>query len=443
MIIERPTQTFTRPLRRVFCFILESMNTWQPRAGLYYWAGPGTIRMTKLKFFDPAIDERAFLEAYEPEALRALRDTLGLTDMWVTASWGFSDATEQEDAAWLRSKLPNFHRLGLKTHAYVQGPNIVSADFEEDLLCRGRDGNPIPYHRGRRLTCPLNPAARELLLRRVEAAAREDVDGVFVDNFFFGKFPLPTWGWTPFFGCACAHCRAAFWKETPPAWLHLDDPLTQSYIAFRTQTMAALAAELAAICRRHGKLYGCNGLDLDLDPRFFYGYDPKDLATTQSYLLTENFNHPSRGRSNGHLSPLITTTGVPLAVVSYVRSIGRHSALTQTDIDGVYTDATRHGYLPIYKGSEFFTHGRWHPLSPAEIRSPRTIPLAPLLPTSRAGTISSALRLVLSRYQTPIQTLMYESRLARQTLGRLIDDTTERASEMLTARHWLHPSSSA
>lgn len=431
------------PLRRVFCFILESMTTWQPRAGLYYWAGPGTIRMTKLKFFHPAIDERAFLEAYEPKTLQALRDTFGLTDVWVTASWGFSDATEQQDAAWLRSKLPNFHRLGLKTHAYVQGPNIVTADFTDDLLCRGHDGKPIPYHRGRRLTCPLNPTARELLLSRVESAAREEVDGVFVDNFFFGKFPLPTWGWTPFFGCACVHCRAAFWKETPPTWLRLDDPLTQAYVAFRTKTMATLAAELAAICRRHGKLYGCNGLDLDLDPRFFYGYDHKDLASAQSYLLTENFNHPSRGRSNGHLSPLIAAAGVPLAVVSYVRSIGRHSALTQSDIDGLYTDAQQHGYMPVYKGSEFLTDGRWHPLSPVGLRPPQIIPLDTPSAIARAGTLSSAVRLALSRYQTPIQTLMYESRLARSTLGCLIDDATERASGLLAERHWLSPSPSA
>ncbi len=424
------------------------MTDWQPRAGLYYWAGPGTIRMTKLKFFDPAIDEQAFMNAYEPAILEQLQRVLGLTDAWVTYSWGFGDETEREDREWLRTKLPNFRRLGIRTHAYVQGLNVVTADCDESLLARGRNGALLPYHRRRHLTCPLNPEARALLLGRVEAACREDVDGVFVDNFFFGKFPLPTWGMTPFFGCACAHCRAAFWKgDRPPAWLALKDEQTQAYIAFRTGTMAALAAEIGALCRREGKLYGCNGLDLDLDPRLFYGYELTDLAAAQSYLLVENFNHPARGRSNTHLEPLIKSANVPVAIVSYTRSIGRHPALSQTDIDSVHTDAARSGYLPVYKGSEFRTAGRWHPLAADSLRAPtlRAVPALPLPAARKRGLVASFLQLTASRYQTPIQTLMYESRLARGTLGRLIDRAIERAGgEMQAERSWMDlPAASA
>ncbi len=434
-----------RPLERLVCYrSLKTVTTWNPRAGLYYWAGPGTVRMTNLKFFNPAIDEAAFERAYDKSVLETLQSTLGLTDAWVTYSWGFSDRTEREDRQWLRARLPNFQALGIKTHAYVQGPNVVTADFSHDLLCRDRHGQPIPYHRGRHLTCPLNPRARALLIDRVEAAAREDVDGVFVDNFFFGKFPLPTWGITPFFGCACAHCRLAFWgkRSNVPTWLQLDDPLTADYLAFRTETMGQLAVDLAAICRRYGKLYGSNGLDLGLDPRLFYGYDPQSLARAQSYLLTENFNHPSRGRTNAHLKAF-TELGVPLATVSYVQSIGRHAALTQRDIDGAFSDAVRTRTLPVYKGSEFVTNGCWHPLAPDGLREPMLLPAPPpSVRTRKRGFVASLLQLAASRYQTRLQGWMYESKLARYALGGVVDRGMEAAASLLgnEGRRRLSPS---
>lgn len=410
------------------------MTPWTPRAGLYYWAGPGTVRMTNLKFFDPKIDEAAFERAYDKSVLEKFQRALGLTDAWVTYSWGFSDHTEREDRDWLRARLPNFQALGIKTHAYVQGLNVVTADFGDDLLARDRSGQPLPYHRGRHLTCPLNPRARALLAERVEAAAREDVDGVFVDNFFFGSFPLPTWGVTPFFGCGCAHCRLAFWGRQPtiPTWLKLDSPLLAEYVAFRTETMNKLAADLSAICRRYGKLYGSNGLDLGLDPRLFYGYDPRALAAVQSYLLTENFNHPSRGRSNAHLSGA-TTLGVPLAAVSYVKAIGRHAALTQADIDAAYSDAQRTGMLPVYKGSEFVTDGVWHPLSPDGLRAPLLLPQpAPIEKRAkRRSPITSLLQLAAGRHQARLQTWMYESKLARRALGGVVDRGMEAAASLL------------
>lgn len=407
------------------------MTAWTPRAGLYYWAGPGTVRMTDLKFFNPAKDESAFEHAYDKPVLEKLQKVLGLTDAWVTYSWGFSDRTEREDREWLRARLPNFQALGIKTHAYVQGLNVVTADFGDDLAARDRNGRPLPYHRGRHLTCPLNPRARALLCERVEAAAREDVDGVFVDNFFFGAFPLPTWGVTPFFGCACEHCRLAFWGKRPPAWLRLDEPLTAEYLAFRTETMGQLAADLGAICRRHGKLYGSNGLDLGLDPRLFYGYEPTDLARAQSYLLTENFNHPSRGGSNAHLARL-ADLGVPLAAVSYVKAIGRHGALTQQDIDGAFSDAVHSGVLPVYKGSEFVTDGRWHPLSPEGLREPMLLPaVVRAARTKKRGTVASLLQLAAGRHQTRLQGWMYESKLARRAFGGILDRGMEAAASLL------------
>ena len=133
------------------------------------------------------------------------RDKLGTTDAWVSYSWGFSEQTEQDDYQFLRDRLANFQRLGIKTHAYVQGTNLVWAEHQDaDYYCRDYRGRLIPYHRGRKLTCPNNPAFRDYIHHKVALALCEDVDGVFVDNMHFGLFPLRIGkGRFTFFGCQC------------------------------------------------------------------------------------------------------------------------------------------------------------------------------------------------------------------------------------------------
>ena len=90
----------------------------------------------------------------------------------MTYSWDFGDAIEEEDRRFLRSKLDNFRRLGIRTHAYVQGTNLVAGDHRDrDVFCRDARGRTIPYHRGRRLCCVLKPRFRALFLSRIERAA--------------------------------------------------------------------------------------------------------------------------------------------------------------------------------------------------------------------------------------------------------------------------------
>ena len=52
----------------------------RPTAGIYYWAGPGTIRMINLKFFRPRIDEEGLLRAYDADRLERLQRTLDIND---------------------------------------------------------------------------------------------------------------------------------------------------------------------------------------------------------------------------------------------------------------------------------------------------------------------------------------------------------------------------
>ncbi len=402
-------------------------------AGAYYWAGPGTVRMIELKFFRPRVDVRSHLKAYDADVLRRLKDALDLSDAWVTYSWGFSDTTETEDRAFLREKLPNFRRLGIRTHAYVQGMNLVEADHtQSDYWCRDDRGARIPYHRGRKLCCPGNPAFQEFLLKRVDAACREDVDGVFIDNLHFGQFPVPVGEYLTSFGCHCDACRSGFRATTGediPAVHRPGDPLTEAYICYRTDTLHALVAKLRHVTAAHGKLFGSNGLDLTLNPALFYGYDVDRLAAQQDYLLVENFNHPLSKGGNERLKPVIERVKKPVFVVSYKTVIGKHAACRQKDLDAVHTESSKVGYVPCYKASEFTTDGVWHDIRSEHVRRPQAV----ALPTTRIRKparlpVPMARRVhgLVNRIDGPFLERVYERKRYRFLLGWVVDGITMR-----------------
>jgi len=40
--------------------------------------------------------------------------------------------TEKEDREFIKVKLPNFKKLGIKTYGYVQGLNVVTDEFRDE-----------------------------------------------------------------------------------------------------------------------------------------------------------------------------------------------------------------------------------------------------------------------------------------------------------------------
>jgi hypothetical protein len=68
-----------------------------PYRPIYLWAGPGTIRMNRLKFPSAGVDATVHHEAHTP--LGADGVVNGMRGNWVhlTYNWGFPPEIEQED----------------------------------------------------------------------------------------------------------------------------------------------------------------------------------------------------------------------------------------------------------------------------------------------------------------------------------------------------------
>lgn len=334
------------------------------KAGMYNWSGPGTIRMIELKYPRDRVNEKSILSAYDYENLKHAKEKLGVTDAWVTYSWGFHPKTEQPDYQFLRSKLNNFHRLGIRVHAYVQGPNLVYEDHKDrDYYCRTHNDQLIPYHRGRKMACVNNPYFKQYMKFKIGLALKEEVDGVFVDNIYFGQMPLMVGNKkVSFFGCNCQYCQTKFRQETGfsiPNYFTIDSDLFRAYKEFRISSLMNFTKQISDQVRGEGKLFGVNALDPKFDSNFYYGLDHDQMSQFVDYFLFENHDLPQGKYNNGHLHTLIRRLNKPVFIVSYKKGIGREDLFHQHDFSSIYTESQKLGYKPCYKSSEFTRKGEW------------------------------------------------------------------------------------
>lgn len=348
------------------------------KIGLYSWGGPSTIHLIKTKYHSPKIDQPSFLELYDLDSLQKIQQTLGVTDMWVTYSWGFSAEHEAEGYEFIRERLPNFQRVGIQAHAYIQGLNVVTQDFaDETFFCVDGAGRPLSYSKGRSFICPNNPAAKKLILDRVTLACQENFAGIYVDNILFGLPPIYVKkNYASSFGCSCEFCQMDFQKKYSYRFqpYEKENSELEQFLQFRCNSVFSLLSEISKITKKHKKAFAINLYDpILLDPRLYYGYDLEQIAPLLDYFLIENHQHPlSAEVGNQHLRALLASRKKPTFIVSYKAGIGREPAFTQQDLDAIATESNELGYSPCYKGTEFTTNGEWHAVRLEGIHKPKT-----------------------------------------------------------------------
>lgn len=392
------------------------------RVGMYAWGGPGTVRLLQTKYPNPKINQESFLHLYDRATLSQAKKILGVTDAWVTYSWGFSKEKEQEDYSFLRKHIPNFKELGIKTHAYVQGLNLVTQDFsDQDLFCRDGWGKLVPYSRGRSFICPNNPKALSLISSRVEQACHEDINGVFVDNLLFGLPPFSVHSdILPFFGCSCLCCQTRFEAEFgyPLPLKEKRGRAIKDYLVFRAKSLTRLIKELATIVHQNKKEFGINLYDPYVrNDVLFYGYHLEDVEPFLDYFLIENHSLPSQPhQNNSHLIPLITKTSKPVFVVSYKDGIGFERQYTQSDLNAIASESHQLGYKPCYKVTEFTTQGIWHTLNYSEFKKVEpttqlvTSKVFPSQPLKPSGKLDRALIRLLQQHVSIASTQVHEKK---------------------------------
>jgi len=364
------------------------------------------------------------MHSYDADSLARMQETFGITDVWATYSWGFSDKTEQEDREFLLRRVEGFKKLGLRLHAYIQGTNVVYAGFpDKQWYARDEHGRHVVYHRGRLVTCLNNPEFREYILEKVRGMRDYGFDGIFMDNVQMGQLGLVFSGAefpATFTGCACRYCNGLF-RERADEYVpknHKKAGLVEEYLKFRAESTTDFVRAVSHEVSVGGMLFGTNSFDPNFDTETIFGTDLQEIKKYLDYMLFENHGLPYDGTSRGNHAISNKAWGKPVYVVSYRRGIGRERAYSQKDFDHIYSEAQQRGFYPCIKGSEYITGNVWHNLNPEDYSPPRSDiqisakhrPKKHLIPRSRPA------RAILRRWYNPLSRAYFEKRYVRRML---------------------------
>ena len=403
------------------------------RVGFYSWAGPDTIKMIQLKFFNPKIDSKSILASYDYEYLKKAKEIFGITDFWGMYSWGFANESEKQQRDFLISKIENFKKLGIKLHAYVQGPNIVSKEFKDvDWYCVDNKNRRIAYYTGRQVVCINNPHFVEYKSKIVEEMCQQDFDGIYMDNIQMGQLGIPLYdNNSPFIfaGCACKYCQKKFksrYSQSIPTDFEKNKELTNLYLDFRVDCTSEFLKKMAEITHSFKKEFGTNSFDPKFDMRYVYGTRLEDLDKIQDYILFENHSLPSKIHNNYYIDQLCTKLTKPVFVVSYKKGIGLDKEFKQKDFNNIYSEDKKDKFYACYKGSEYVTNGKWHNLYLGHLRPLRAdkslklnIKIENHIQQKAIPFIGKYIKRIVKSYYNPVFRTYMENRVFRKIAAKL------------------------
>jgi hypothetical protein len=343
---------------------------------VYLWAGPGTIRMNRLKFMGAAVDEAVHTEAHTPAGAQRMA-AAGFNWAYLMYDWGFPPEVQQEDQASFCQAVQAYQAAGMHVFGYIQTSNCVydGSYRSQEWYALDPSGRKIFYYTGRYMTCWLNPEWQAHLRQMVRGIIEAGAEGVFFDNPWHAGQPLYLSGiWLGPAGCYCPRCRQAFLAECGlPIPKKLDpkaDPTSQAYLHWRAGVVRRTLGELAAYARslRPDVLVSANDFDAVMRPSYLvYGIDLEQLAGVQDLLMIEDYGLPRWDEQQASLvnNALTLRTAralagqTPVTTDPYDKGIG---------FDGVYearrfvqgiAEAAACGAPMVVKGTEFVENGQF------------------------------------------------------------------------------------
>ena len=348
---------------------------------VYMWAGPGTIRMNRLKFMGAPVDEFVHEEAHRSAGARRMAQGAGFNWAYLTYDWGFPPEVEQEDRNAFRQAVKTYHAEGLHVFGYIQTSNCVYSGtyLQKDWYALDRLGRLVYYYTGRYMTCWLHPEWREHLREMTRGVIEAGADGVFFDNPWHGSQPLLFWGtWMGSAGCACPRCRKAFRAtsglEIPDDINPERDEVSRCYLEWRAGQVTHAIGELRdyAHSLKADVLVSVNDFDAVMRPSYLvYGIDLKGLASAQDVLMIEDYGLPRWQREEPPQPALLINNALtlrialalagntPLTTNPYDKGIGFDDVFPPRRFLQGIAEAAACGVPMVVKGTEYVADGRF------------------------------------------------------------------------------------
>lgn len=344
---------------------------------IYLWAGPGTIRMNRVKFMDQPVDEDAHHLAHDLDGAKRVVDELKCNWVHLTYNWGFPPEIETVDWDDFTRAAKNYHDLGAYVYAYIQSSNCVfTGSFRErEWYAKDYVNRKVFYYSGRYMTCLLNPEWTAYLKDMVKGAIERGADGIFFDNLWFGDQAISlfnTWLGVP--GCHCEICKQKFSQQHGipiPSEIVTNDERSNTYLHWRATQVTQLIADLVDYARelKPDIVISANDFDPITRPSYVvYGIDINGLANLKDVSMIENFALPhwapapkSRLANNAltlRNARTLINKDTHLSVLSYDVGIGFDPIYPiRRYLQGI-AEAAACGASMTIKGTEYFHDGK-------------------------------------------------------------------------------------
>ncbi|HSO27490.1 MAG TPA: hypothetical protein VLS48_05430, partial [Anaerolineales bacterium] len=350
---------------------------------IYLWAGPGTVRMNRLKFMNQPVDEAAHAEAHTKAGAGRVLEGMDCNWVHLMYDWGFPPEIEQEDWEDFERAAQVYHSEGGKVFGYIQTSNCVYTGSyrQKDWYARDPNGGKIFYYSGRYMACLIHPEWIEHLKEMARGALARGADGIFFDNLWFGAMPISEFGaWLGPAGCFCDRCRQAYWdahQEPIPQAVHKDDASVRRYLRWRADQVTNLVRTLREHIHtvRPSAPISANDYDIYMRSAYVvYGIDLAQLAEVQEITMIENFALPAwqalpRPRLANNALTIRNARSVVqgkahLSTLSYDVGIGFDGLYAPRRYQQGLAEAAACGASHTIKGTEYFVDGQHTVLTP-------------------------------------------------------------------------------
>lgn len=336
---------------------------------VYMWAGPGTIRINRVKFPNTPIDEGTHMEGGLREGAEKLRQ-MGYNWAYCTYNWGFPPEIEREDHEYFKRTVREYHEAGLKVFGYVQFSNAVfdGSYVTKRWYAMDQFGNKINYYSGRYLVCPTDEEWKSHLAEIVRGIVESGADGVFFDNMFGSWF-----GFRP---CHCDRCQKSF-KEFAqsinvdvkriPEYLSENEE-SRMYLIWRKKILWDTVESLSKLAKSMNPnlLISSNSFEAGISRlSIMTGIDLREAFRVQDVVMIENHQLP-RKFNNVQIFNTMTyriahahSSGKPVTSIPYMFGIGADGVYSARTYLQAMAEAYANDSVLVLKGTEYFHKGRW------------------------------------------------------------------------------------
>lgn len=336
---------------------------------VYMWAGPGTIRISKVKFPGSFVDEKVHMEGGLKNGARKLKE-MGFNWAYCTYNWGFPPEVEKEDYEYFKHTVKEYHEEGLRVFGYIQFSNVVfdGSHLNKRWYAIDPYGNKINYYSGRYLVCPTDEDWKEHLTRMVIGVIESGADGVFFDNVFGS--------WYGFRPCYCERCQILFKKfahsigakvrSIPEYFSENED--TRTYLLWRKKVLWETIESLSKIAKsiNPSALITSNSFEAGLSKiSVMAGIDLREAFRVQDLVMIENHQIP-RKFNNVHIFNTMTyriahaySRGKPVTSIPYMFGIGADDIYSPLTYLQALAEAYANDSILVLKGTEYFHNGVW------------------------------------------------------------------------------------